>query len=128
MEAQSPVAQIFESATRLEGSDFETLFNQLNRVRAERVGPSLPPLEADLLKKINAGFPSKKWLRLTQLDAKMEASDLSPVEAEESLRLAEELEAYTVRRFGWLKKLAALRGISIEQLMLDLDIAPRAYA
>ncbi len=125
MEPQQSVVQIVENAARLDVQEFESLFNKLAVLRAQRTAPFLPKEEADLLKKINEGFPAEKWSRLAQLDEKMELSDLLPVESDESLLLAEELEAYTVQRFVYLKELATLRKILVEQLMQDLDIAPK---
>lgn len=78
-----------------------------------------------LLQKINEGFSPEKWERLRQLDIKMEQDHLSEDEAQESLSLAEELEAHTVERFQYLKKLAALKTVSVEQLAHDLGISPR---
>lgn len=78
-----------------------------------------------LLQKINEGFSPEKWERLRQLDIKMEQDHLSEDEAQESLSLAEELEAHTVERFQYLKKLAALKTVSVEQLAHDLGISPQ---
>lgn len=78
-----------------------------------------------LLQKINEGFSPEKWERLRQLDIKMEQGHLSEDEAQESLSLAEELEAHTVERFQYLKKLAALKTVSVEQLAHDLGISPQ---
>lgn len=55
----------------------------------------------------------------------MELSDLTEAEAQESLILAEALEAYTVQRFEYLKKLSVLQRISTEQLMDNLGIRPQ---
>lgn len=125
---QISVDQILDKASQLNTRDFEQLLTNLNLLRAQRSAPSLSKKETDLLKKINKGFPLEKWARMVQLDEKMESSELTAAEAEESLVLAEALEAFTLARFVWLKKLASLRKISIEQVMKDLDIAPRQYA
>lgn len=125
METQISVDQILDKASQLNKRDFERLLTNLNLLRARRTAPSLSKSETSLLKKINAGFPLEKWVRITQLDEKMEFSELTWTEAEEHLSLAEELEAYTVQRFLWLKQLAAMRNVSVDQVMKDLDIAPR---
>lgn len=124
----SSVDQILDKASQLNMRDFEQLLTNLNLLRAQRTAPSLSKKETDLLKKINKGFPLEKWARMIQLDEKMESSELTAAEAEESLVLAEALEAFTLSRFVWLKKLASLRKVSIEQVMKDLDIVPRQYA
>jgi hypothetical protein len=128
METQPLLIQLIEHASRLGVQDFEKLFDNLNLIRAQRKVPNLSKSEADLLKKINEGFSLEKRARLITLDEKMEFSQINKSEAEESLKLATELENYTVQRFIYLKKLAALRKISIDQLMQDLDILPRKFA
>jgi len=125
MGVQASVDQILDKASRLSKQDFEQLLTNLNMLRARRNAPSLTGSESNLLIKINEGFPAEKWARLSQLDEKLEFSDLTETEAEEHLALAEALEAYTVQRFIWLKQLATLRNTSVEQVMKDLDITPR---
>lgn len=125
METQISVDQILDNASQLSTRGFERLLTKLNLLRARRKAPSLSKSETNLLKKINAGFPIGKRARIAQLDEKMEFSELNAAEAEEQLILAEELEAYTVQRFIWLKQLAALRNVSVEQIMEELNIAPR---
>lgn len=78
-----------------------------------------------MMMKINEGFSLEKWVRLAALDEKMEIADLSNAEAEESLALAQELEAYTVERFKYMKTLAEMRGVSIDYLMEELGIIPQ---
>jgi hypothetical protein len=124
MNAQLSVSEIIENASQLNRRDFESLVGKLNYLRAQRIVPSLSKQESDLLKKINEGFPQDKWKRLAFLDDKMEFDNLTENEANESLVLAEELEAYTVQRFTYLKKLAIFRGVTIEKLLIDLNITP----
>lgn len=125
MVSQASVDQILDKASQLDRREFERLMANLNLLRAQRAAPSLSKNETTLLKKINEGFPSAKRERLSQLDEKIELSELTPLEAEEYLSLAEDLEAYTLQRFLWLKKLAVLRKVDLEQVMKDLDISPR---
>ncbi len=125
MDTQISVDQILDTASQLNKRDFERLLTTLNLMRARRTAPSLSKNETSLLQKINTGFPAGKWARLAELDKKMESSGLTDAEAEESLKLAEELEAYTVQRFLLLKQLASLRNLPVEQVMKDLEITPR---
>lgn len=124
MEARLSISEIIANASRLDTQELNALLGQLNALRIRRTTTALSKQETDLLKKINEGFPPSKWERLAELDNKMEFSDLSEAEAGESLMLAEELESYTIQRFEYLKKLALLRNLSVEQLMVNLGIAP----
>lgn len=125
METQVSVDQLLDKASQLDKQDFERLWTNLNLLRAGRTAPALSKNEATLLKKINAGFSQEKWARIAQLDEIIEFSELTETEATEHLTLTEELEAYTVQRFQWLKQLAVLRHVSVDQVMDDLDLAPR---
>lgn len=125
MGTQASVSEILENASQLNDRELTTLVSQLNLLRAQRSTPALTQKETELLKKINEGFPSTQWNRLVELDKKMELSDLTEAEAQESLTLAEALKAYTVQRFEYLKKLSVLQKISTEQLMNNLGIRPQ---
>ena len=125
MGTQASVSEILANASQLNDRELTTLVGQLNLLRAQRSTPALSKKETDLLKKINEGFPSAHWTRLVELDKKMELSDLSEAEAQESLTLAEALEACTVQRFEYLKKLSIVQNISVEQLMSNLGIGPQ---
>ena len=125
MEIQASIADIVTTASKLTSRELESLVSKLNLLRAQRMTPTLSKKETELLNKINEGFSQIKWKRLSELDDKMEFSDLTEQEAQESLSLAEELEAYTVQRFENLKKLAILREISVDELMHNLGITPQ---
>jgi hypothetical protein len=122
MGTQGTVSEIFANASQLNDHELSTLVGQLNLLRAQRSTPALSEKETDLLRKINEGFPSEQWSRLVELDHKMEYSALTEAESQESLILAEALEAYTIQRFEYLKQLSILQGISVEQLMDKLGI------
>jgi hypothetical protein len=76
------------------------------------------------LNKINEPFDPKKWDRLTYLDWKLEFSALSEKEAVESLKLTTAYEKYSIERLKALSQLAIIRKISLDQLLLQLDIIP----
>lgn len=125
MDASPSVSDLVAGAAQLTPQELDSLVGQLNKLRIRLSVPALTKEEAVLLQKINEGFSPEKWERLRQLDIKMEQGHLSEDEAQESLSLAEELEAHTVERFQYLKKLAALKTVSVEQLAHDLGISPQ---
>jgi hypothetical protein len=129
MNAQPSVSEILDSASRLGAEDFEKLFKKIAILHIQRSGvKTLPEGEAALLEKINQGFPSAKWERLQYLDWKMETTGLSEKEATESLRLAAAYEDYTVRRLQLLVKLADMRRVSLDELMVQLELKPHTHA
>ncbi|MBP6811185.1 MAG: hypothetical protein KA138_06685 [Saprospiraceae bacterium] len=128
MNAQPMVSEILDTAARLGAEDFENLFKKLAILRVQRSNvPSIAKAEADVLEQINQGFGIEKWDRLQFLDWKMETSGLNEKEAAESLQLAEDYENHTVQRLQLLIKLAALRNISLDEVMKQLEIKPHAH-
>lgn len=122
------VLEILDTAARLGAEDFENLFKRLAILRVQRsTVPSIDKSEAELLEQINRGFGSEKWERLQFLDWKMETSGLNEKEASESLQLAEDYESHMVQRLQILIKLAALRNVSLEEVMEQLNIRPYAH-
>ncbi|TAE31433.1 MAG: hypothetical protein EAZ91_07550 [Cytophagales bacterium] len=117
------VAEIIDNAQKMEAKSFEALYSKLVAIRVQRQGiPLLNELESDLLKNINSEFDPEKLERLRYLDWKMEFGALTEIEEEESLELAETYETYSVQRLKNLSQLAALRQISLDDLIVQLDI------
>jgi hypothetical protein len=122
------VSEILDTAARLGAEDFENLFKKLAILRVQRSNvQSISKSEADVLEQINQGFGIEKWDRLQFLDWKMETTGLNEKESVESLKLAEDYENYTVQRLQLLIKLAALRNVSLNEVMKQLEIKPNAH-
>ena len=127
MSQQLSVTEILNSVEGLESHKFEQLYRELFTLRVQRKGfPLLNSVETELLNKINSEFDPKKWERLTYLDWKLEFSALTAKEELESLKLTETYENYSVERLKCLAQLAALRQISIDELMVQLGLNPSA--
>ncbi len=77
-------------------------------------------LETKLINQINTPFDANNMARLIYLDS--ELGNLTPKEADELLQLAEIYEDYYVERVKHLSQLATFKSVSIETLMLQLDI------
>ena len=81
--------------------------------------------EADLLTVIEQQLPADQQQRLDTLRDKLEAETLTEAERVELLELVERIEAADVERAEALLALAQKRGVSVRQLMKDLDLEPR---
>lgn len=127
MSAQPSVAELIDNAARLDKREFENFFEKLVLLRAQRHPDVLPGEEAQLLQKINRGFPDEKWQRLDFLNSKLGEGTLTEPEHAELMGLIDKYEAYTLQRARYLAQLAALRKVSIEQLIETLGIAPRYH-
>jgi hypothetical protein len=123
MSEQLSVSEIVSSVEGFESKKFDQLYRELFALRIQRNGvPVLNEVESQLLNKINREFDLKKWERLTYLDWKLEFSALSEKEENESLKLAEAYENFTVERLKNLSELAIIRQVSIDTLMAQLGL------
>ena len=119
------VAELLDSAKRLETRSFEKLYRNLTALRVQRHGiPMLDETESTLLSAINNEFDPQKWERLQYLDWKIEFGALTEQEEAESLQLAEDYEGYSIERLRALARLAVIRQISLDQLISQLSTNP----
>ena len=122
MSARPSVAELLDIAARFDGRDFDHFFKKVVLLRAQRQPSVLPKEESDLLQKINRGFPDHKWQRLAALNDQLEYETLDETEHGELMQLIDEYEAYMVQRVRYLGRLAALRKVSLEELVEQLGI------
>ena len=108
------------------GVDAETFVLEAvqSRLQQRQPHPVLPRAEAELLEKINEGFPEDFWARYRYLIARREQEALTPEEQAELIALSDRVEARNVQRLGYLVELARLRGVSVTNLMDQLGIGP----
>jgi len=118
---------LLEAADKLSASELEKFVSQVITLQARRRAPCLPQAESELLLKINQGIPSGLQKQYNQLIAKRRAENLSPQKYKELLRLTNEVEKLEARRIAHLSELAAIRKISLRQLMDDLGIHGPGY-
>jgi hypothetical protein len=72
--------------------------------------------------RINQGLPEKLLSRYLPLLKKRDDKSLSPEEYAELLRLSEEVEDHQTNRVAALTDVAALRKITLRELMTELGI------
>jgi hypothetical protein len=115
--------ELVQRAARLNNPDFEQFIETVYNERAKHRIRPLEKAEADLLKKINAGFPAEKWERLRLLDDKLEDNGgISESEQLELTGLSDAYERYALRRLKYLGELAALRQTTLRGVMTQLGI------
>lgn len=122
MSLQLSFSDLIKRAADLNLEEYENFISSVNKLRAKKRHSNVSEEESALLTKINKGFPNEKWQQIQKLDNKMEALGLSKSEHAELTSLTEEYEEYTVYRLRLLKKLALLRGISLEEVMQQLGL------
>ena len=80
--------------------------------------------EAELLARINRGFPKAFWDRYRPLIAKRRAEAMTDEEQQEAIGMSDHLEAWNVERLQYLIKLAKMRRTTVDALMRELGLHP----
>ena len=86
--------------------------------------PRLPGEESRLLAEINQGLSSEGMQRYRDLIQKRQDESISEEELIELRGVTQQMEALAVNRMKSLAELARLRGVDVEALMHELQIAP----
>jgi hypothetical protein len=84
--------------------------------------------EAQLLAKINEGFPDAFWTRYRQLIALREDHALTELERSELIDLSDQIEAKSAERLPYLLALAQRRATSLPVLIQQLGLRPTSVA
>jgi hypothetical protein len=116
------VDELLRAVDDLSEPDLENLLNRTLFVRARRRGPIATPEESTLLRAINQGIPAELSGRYEILADKRDDETLTEAEYQELLDLAEQIEAFGVKRLEALVKLSDQRQVPLLQLMADLGI------
>ena len=122
---QIETEQLLNAALQLPRQELERFLTQLAARRIQQDGTeSFPPDETELLLKINQGLPPSDVARMKELIAKREASIISRDELQELILLTDKAERLNVERMRFLTQLAALRNVTLDELMKQLGIYP----
>ena len=123
MSSPSP-KQLLQAIDQIEISELRPFVSEVLARASQRLAPSLPTEESELLQKINRGLPGAIEQRCRELGARRRAGTLTSTEHEELLRLIDQIEAAQVERLANLVALAEFRGTSLPKLMNDLGLEP----
>ncbi len=114
--------QLLQAIDQIEISELRPFVSEVLARASQRLAPSLPTEESELLQMINRGLPAAIEQRCRELDAKRRTGTLTAVEHEELIRLIDQIEAAQVERLANLVALAEFRGTSLPKLMNDLGL------
>lgn len=106
----------------LEGNDFEQFIEKVMLIKAQRKTDFTPKNEADLLQKVNQTLPIELLERYNFLQQKIVTSTLSEAEFQELSDIVEQKELLNAERLKCLGELAAIRKVSLRELMTDLNL------
>lgn len=120
-------AALLNVIKKLPESQFDRMLGQLIAFRGRKNARKPSSRERVLLAGITRGAPPALVSEQRSLIEKSRSATLTGAEQQRLLKVAEELEAFNVRWMRWLNELAALRGITVRQLMSALELPPRPY-
>jgi len=111
-------------AAEAEGVDVPTFMREATASLLRQYDPARSLSEADLLARINRGFPEAFWNRHRQLIAKRRAETMTHEEQQEAIGMSDQLEAWNVERLQYLIKLAEIRHTSVDALVQEMGLHP----
>jgi hypothetical protein len=121
---QVDTEQLLHAALQLPRSELDQFVTRLLVLRIQHDTPRLTQGEAELLLKINEDLPPAVQQRLDELISKRQTQSLTPAEHQELIHLTEQSEKVDADRMQHLLGLAALRNVSLDEVMRQLGIHP----
>ncbi|MGB0561847.1 MAG: STAS/SEC14 domain-containing protein [Spirulinaceae cyanobacterium] len=126
-EIQLSLDAVLAAIEQLEMDDLEQVVHAAIALRTQKQAVQLSRQETVLLTQINQGLPDEQEMRYRVLRDKRDAETLTAAEYQELLSLTQRAEAMQVERLQNLGELAGLRGVSLTQVMTDLEIPMSSY-
>ena len=128
VQSQLSFDTLLKSLQQLSTEELAQLTRHAARLEAQRKARSLSEAEATLLLEINRGVvPADFQQRCAALTAKARAGAITGEEHAELMALVDEIEQLNAQRLNYLAQLAQLRGVTPNELMDTLEIAPLSY-
>lgn len=119
--------QLLNAALKMPRPELERFVARLFALKAREETPSLSAAETRLLLKINQALTTPARLRLNELIEKRQANRINTAELEELIRLTDQAEEIGTERLQCLIELAALRNVTLDELMQQLGIKPVSH-
>jgi hypothetical protein len=116
------VTDILKGVSQLETTDLEYFLAEISQMLAQRKINHLPERETDLLQKIHHNIPLDVRLRHRLLSKKLDEEAITNEEYSELKSVVTRIEKADVERLQALIELAQLRGISLDDLVEQLDL------
>jgi hypothetical protein len=116
--------QLLNAALQMPRPELERFVARLFAIKAREETPNLSEAETRLLLKINQDLPPAARTRMNELIDKRQAGVITQPELEELIRLTDQTEEIGAERLKCLIELAALRNVTLDELMRQLGIKP----
>lgn len=126
IESQITFQDLLKGVEQLEIKDLEKFVDNVLKIRARKITPSLSKEESTLIKKINKPLPKKLNQRFEVLNQKRQLETLTEMEHQELIEITKKFEALNVARLKALADLSKIRQLPVRKLMKQLGISPKA--
>ena len=114
--------ELLKGIQQLDNQSLATVAGEVTRLLSKRTPKTQIDPDSALVKQIKAIIPSSIKRRQKQLYAKLQDETIAPKEREELLLLNDLLEEKSAARILLLGELAKRRGVTVQQVVLDLKI------
>ncbi len=109
---------LLNAVAQMPDGEFDRFVEKAKEIRIKRK----PPVENDLIHRINTIYPAEKRQQYNRLSEKFEQENITPKEYQELLKLSDEFEMLNVEKLKYLGELAELRGQSFEQVVKEFKV------
>ena len=116
--------QLLEAASQMPREELERFVARLFVLKARQETPALPERESELLTQINRGLTPETGERMKELITKRQSATISEDEVRELISITDKAERLNVERVKHLIELAALRNVTLDELIDQLGIRP----
>ena len=113
---------LLQAIEQLDKDELSDLVAELLHLRARRYAPILSHEESELFQRINQWLTVAEQQQRARLQQKLEEETLTLSEHQELMQLNDKAEWLNVQRVEALTQLAALRQITLPQLMQNLGL------
>ena len=119
------VNDLIGGVEQLSNQDLDSFINNILSIRAKRKSAKLDKEESHLMEKINEFLPKEEFERYKVLIRKRDNKSLTEIEHGELIAFSDKIELIHAERISALAKLANLRGVTLDEIMKELEIRPR---
>lgn len=125
---QKELNKVLKVLPKLNLPELEEVMEQIVGIRKKKMPNVLSHVETELLRKINKPISATIQKQYDILLQKRNNDTLNDLEYEELLDLTSYIENQNVKRLSYLIELAKFRNISLDELILQLELKPRIDA
>ncbi|MCB9432163.1 MAG: hypothetical protein H6668_09280 [Ardenticatenaceae bacterium] len=118
-----PQKALLAAVGALDVDELDHFLDEVLRLRAQRIAPSIPSSEIALVDRIHAAtLDANERARLQDLSERLELDTLRNAELVELQALADKAEALNVERMQAVGELALMRGQTLDAVLRDLGM------